>query len=80
MNTITMPITKARINLGAVVERVRTTGTRVVLEKGGIPVATIVDNEWLEDVQDYLLLEKLRKEQKGEEGTPLEDVLQKHGV
>ncbi len=80
MNTITIPITKARINLGAVVEKVRTKGIKVTLQKGGIPVATIVDNEWLEDIEDALLLARLREEQKGEKGTPLEDVLKKYGV
>lgn len=50
----TMPITKARVNLGAVVERVRTTGEAVTLEKGGIAVATLINTEMLEDLQDAL--------------------------
>jgi antitoxin (DNA-binding transcriptional repressor) of toxin-antitoxin stability system len=62
----TMPITKARVNLGSVVERVRTTGEQMTLEKGGIAVATIINTETLEDMQDALDLliarEKNRKE------------------
>ena len=57
-----LPITKARINLGAVVERVRTTRERVTLEKGGIPVATLVNTEELEDMQDALDLMIAREE------------------
>ncbi len=57
-----LPITKARVNLGAVVERVRTTRERVTLEKGGIPVATLVNTEELEDMQDALDLMIAREE------------------
>ncbi len=57
-----LPITQARINLGAVVERVRTTGERITLEKGGIPVATLVNTEELEDMQDALDLMIAREE------------------
>src|SRR3990172_8485123 len=44
-----MPITKARINLGAVVRRVHMNKEYVILEKGGIPVAGIMDADELED-------------------------------
>ena len=44
-----MPITKARINLGAVVRRVHLNKEYVILEKGGIPVAGIMDADELED-------------------------------
>jgi len=57
-----LPITKARVNLGAVVERVRSTRERVTLEKGGIPVATIVSTDELEDMQDALDLMTAREE------------------
>ena len=61
-----MPITKARINLGAVVEHVRTTGEQMTLEKGGIAVATLINTEALENMQDALDLliarEKNRQE------------------
>lgn len=62
----TMPITKARINLGAVVERVRTTGEPVTLEKGGIAVATLINTEALEDMQDALDLLTAREENRKE--------------
>ena len=44
-----MPITKARINLGAVVRRVHLNKEYIILEKGGIPVAGIMDADELED-------------------------------
>jgi antitoxin (DNA-binding transcriptional repressor) of toxin-antitoxin stability system len=62
----TMPITKARINLGSVVERIRTTNESVILEKGGIAVATIVNTEVLEDMQDALDLMTGREENRKE--------------
>jgi PHD/YefM family antitoxin component YafN of YafNO toxin-antitoxin module len=62
----TMPITKARVNLGAVVERIRTTSESVTLEKGGIAVATIVNTEVLEDMQDALDLLIAREENRQE--------------
>lgn len=61
-----MPITKARINLGAIVERVRTTNEAVTLEKGGIAVATIINTETLEDMQDALDLMSAREENRSE--------------
>jgi prevent-host-death family protein len=74
-----MPITKARINLGAVIERVMR-GERITLEKSGMPVATIIGQQDLEDLQDALSLAQLKNKHMGERGTPLEDVLKKHGV
>lgn len=62
----TMPITKARVNLGAVVERIRTTNERVTLEKGGIPVAMLVHVDEMEDMQDALELLAAREENKSE--------------
>lgn len=44
-----MPITKARINLGAVVRRVHLNKEYIILEKGGIPVAGLMAAEELED-------------------------------
>ncbi|MBI4459391.1 MAG: type II toxin-antitoxin system Phd/YefM family antitoxin [Acidobacteria bacterium] len=44
-----MPITEARVNLGAVVRRVRVNKEYIILEKGGIPVAGIMDADELED-------------------------------
>ena len=61
-----MPITKARINLGAVVERVRTTNEYIQLEKGGIAVATLINTEHLEDMKDALDLLITREENRSE--------------
>ena len=44
-----MPITKARVNLGSVVRRVRLNKEYIILEKGGIPVVGIMDADELED-------------------------------
>jgi hypothetical protein len=47
---IRMPMTKARINLGALVRGVHVRGDVVVLEKDGIPMAGVVDIDTLEDI------------------------------
>ena len=44
-----MPITKARVNLGAVVRRVHLNKEYIILEKGGIPVVGLMDADELED-------------------------------
>ena len=44
-----IPITKARINLGAVVKRVHLNGEYFILEKDGIPIAGIMGADELED-------------------------------
>jgi prevent-host-death family protein len=44
-----IPITKARINLGQLVRRVHVNKEYFILEKGGIPVAGLMDAEELED-------------------------------
>jgi antitoxin (DNA-binding transcriptional repressor) of toxin-antitoxin stability system len=77
--TTTMPITKARINLGAVVHRAMN-GERTNLEKGGIPVATIIGTQDLEDMEDAIELIRLRTVHAGETGVPLEKLLKKYGV
>ena len=79
MNTSSMAITKARIKLGSVIERVMN-GERITLEKGGIPVATIVSRQDLEDMEDTIELLRLRKAHTKESGTPLEKVLKRHGI
>jgi PHD/YefM family antitoxin component YafN of YafNO toxin-antitoxin module len=48
-----IPITKARINLGAVVKRAHLNGEYFILEKGGIPIAGIMDAD---EFEDYLEL------------------------
>ena len=50
----TLPITKARINLGAVVKRVHLNKEYIVLEKDGIPIAGIMD---IDEFEDYLELQ-----------------------
>jgi len=44
-----MAITKARVNLGAVVRRVHLNKEYIILEKGGIPVVGIMDADEMED-------------------------------
>ncbi|MFZ0257322.1 MAG: type II toxin-antitoxin system Phd/YefM family antitoxin [Gammaproteobacteria bacterium] len=46
-----LPITKARINLGAVVKNIHLNKEYVILEKDGIPIAAIMD---VEEFEDYL--------------------------
>ncbi len=49
----TMPITKARINLGAVVKRIHLYKDYIILKKDGIPIAGIMD---IDEFEDYLEL------------------------
>lgn len=55
-----VPITQARINLGALVKRVHLNKEYFILEKDGIPVAGLMD---IEEFEDYLELQdpKVRK-------------------
>jgi PHD/YefM family antitoxin component YafN of YafNO toxin-antitoxin module len=57
----TLPITKARINLGAVVKRIHLNKEYVILEKDGIPIAGIMD---IDEFEDYLELQdpKVRRD------------------
>ncbi len=64
--TKNIPISKARVNLGAVVKGVREKGDVVVLEKDGIPVASIVGVDVVEDLRDALDLAAARVRTKGE--------------
>jgi len=58
--TKNMPISKARVTLGSVVKGVREKGDIVILEKDGIPVASIVDIDLVEDLRDALDLAAAR--------------------
>jgi PHD/YefM family antitoxin component YafN of YafNO toxin-antitoxin module len=49
-----LPLTKARIHLGAVVKRVHLNKEYVVLEKDGIPVAGVMP---IDEFEDYLELQ-----------------------
>ncbi|MBZ0170343.1 Phd_YefM [Candidatus Methylomirabilis lanthanidiphila] len=55
-----IPITQARINLGALVKRVHLNKEYFILEKDGIPVAGLMD---IDEFEDYLELQgpKVRK-------------------
>ena len=67
MKVIRMPMTKARINLGALVRGVHVRGDVVVLEKDGIPMAGIVDINALEDlieINDPKMRRKIRASMK----------------
>ena len=59
-----IPITKARINLGALVKRVHLNKEYFILEKDGIPVAGLMGAEELEDyleLRDPNIREHIRK-------------------
>jgi PHD/YefM family antitoxin component YafN of YafNO toxin-antitoxin module len=49
-----LPLTKARVNLGALVKRVHLGKEYVILEKDGIPVAGLMD---IDEFEDYLELQ-----------------------
>ena len=76
-----IPMTKARVNLGAVVRAVATEGEIVVLEKDGIPLAAILDLDKLEDLldlQDPELKAQLRRsaaDARAGRGRPIEDLI-----
>ena len=60
----TISVTKARINLEEVIKRVHLNKDSFVLEKGGIPVAAILDidefEDWLE-TKDPKVKEQIRR-------------------
>jgi len=62
-----IPITKARINLGAIVKRARLKKEYFILEKDGYPVAGLMDIDEFEDYlekEDPRALKALEKSQK----------------
>ncbi len=76
-----LALTKARINLGAVVRRVHLKKEYVILEKDGIPIAGIMD---VDEMEDYLELQDAQLNQQIKEGyeeykagnaIPLDDVI-----
>ena len=77
-----MPITKARVHLGALVRGVHLHGDVVVLEKHGIPIAGLVDIDVLEDyleADDAVLQRKLRQSMKAHRSgrsRPLRELLE----
>src|SRR5260370_32983162 len=48
-----VPLTQARASLGTIVNDVNRTGDYVVVERGGLPVAVIMD---IDEFEDYLEL------------------------
>ena len=46
-----LPLTKARINLGALIQRVHNNKEHFILEKDGIPVAALLS---VDEYEDYL--------------------------
>src|SRR3972149_9984958 len=76
-----MPITKARINLGALVRRVHLNKEYVILEKGGIPVVGIMDADELEDYLEIhdpkvqRFIRKSHQEYLAGKGRPAEELL-----
>ncbi len=73
-----IPITKARINLGAIVQQVAGSGDSVILEKAGNPTAAIINIEMLEDIMDGVDLAYCKKTIKGT--TKWNDIKSKYGV
>src|SRR5260221_6920302 len=47
-----LPLTKARVNLGALIRRVHNNKEHFILEKDGIPVAALLDVDAYEDYLD----------------------------
>jgi prevent-host-death family protein len=79
----TIPITKARVNLGEVIKRVHMDKDSFVLEKGGIPVAAILDiaefEDWLE-TKDPKIKKQIRQgydEYRKRRAVPLDKFLAK---
>ena len=59
-----LPITKARINLGAVAKRAHLAGEYFILEKDGIPIAGIMSADEMEDyleTRDAKVREHIRR-------------------
>jgi PHD/YefM family antitoxin component YafN of YafNO toxin-antitoxin module len=72
-----IPITKARINLGAVAKRAHLGGEYFILEKDGIPIAGIMDADELEDyleLQDPKVKKQIAESRKDYEAGRVRDV------
>ena len=77
----TVPITKARINLGALVKRVHLNKEYFILEKDGIPIAGLMNidefEDWLElqDPKVSAIIKKGRQEYLAGKSRPAEELL-----
>ena len=60
-----LPLTKARVNLGALIRRVHINKEHFILEKDGIPVAALLD---IDEYEDYLDLKDPALKQQIKEG------------
>src|SRR4051794_33875293 len=72
-----IPITKARINLGALVKRAHLNGEYFILEKDGIPIAGIMDADELEDyleLQNPKIQKQIAESRKDAEAGRVRDV------
>jgi len=76
-----MPVTKARVNFGAVLKHVRDKHVTIILERNGEPVAAIMDIDEFEDyaeLHDPVIqreIEASRKEYKAGKGRPARELL-----
>ena len=76
-----LPVTKARVNLGAVLKHVREKQATIILERNGEPVAAIIDIEEFEDyveINDPVVqreIEASRKEYEAGKGRPARELL-----
>ena len=59
------PLTKARVNLSAAVQRIRLMKEYVILEKDGIPISGMMD---VDELEDYLRLKDSRLKMQIAEG------------
>ena len=77
----TIPITKARINLGALVKRVHLNKEYFILEKDGIPIAGLMNidefEDWreLQDPRVSAIIKKGRQEYLAGKSRPAEELL-----
>jgi len=60
-----LPLTKARVNLGALIRRVHNNKEHFILEKDGIPVAALLD---VDEYEDYLDMQDPELKQQIKEG------------
>lgn len=60
-----LPLTKARVNLGALIRRVHNNKEHFILEKDGIPVAALLD---VDEYEDYLDMQDPDLKQQIKEG------------
>jgi len=76
-----LPVTKARVNLGAVLKHVHEKQATIILERNGEPVAAIMDIDEFEDYVEIndpaikLEIEASRREFEAGKGRPARELL-----